>query len=84
MRPTGERAIMRAMTKLLKDAIEKVSTLPEADQEQIGRELLAHVDKVRALRADLEAGVRSLDAGRGKPVDMEDVIKQAHVQHGKA
>jgi hypothetical protein len=72
------------MIKLLKDAIEKVSTLPEADQKEIGRELLAHVEKVRALRVDLETGISSLDAGRGRPVDMEDVIKRARVQHGKA
>jgi hypothetical protein len=28
------------MTKVLKEAIEEVSNLPEADQELIGRELL--------------------------------------------
>ncbi len=71
------------MRKLLKDAVAEAATLPDADQEKIGRELLAHVEKVRSLRADLTAGLRSLDAGRGKPVDVEDVIRRARARHGK-
>ncbi len=48
------------MINALKEALDQVATLPEADQEQIGRELLEHVLKIRALRADLQAGVDKL------------------------
>jgi hypothetical protein len=65
------------MIKVLKEALDQVATLPEADQEQIGRELLEHALKIRALRADLQAGVDSLDGGRGRELDMDDVIKRA-------
>jgi hypothetical protein len=68
------------MTKLLEQAVEEALSLPEADQEKIGRELLTHVEKIRALRADLEAGVKSLDAGLGKPLNIEDVIKRARAR----
>jgi hypothetical protein len=76
--------MVSTMTKVLKDAMAEVATLPEADQEKIGRELLAHVEKIRALRAELEAGLRSLDAGHGKPLDIDDVIEKARARHGNA
>ena len=61
----------------LKEAFDELATLPQADQEKIARELLEHVEKIRALRADLQAGIDSLDAGRGKEIDIDDVIKRA-------
>jgi hypothetical protein len=71
------------MVKVLEDAMAKVTALPDADQEQIGRELLEHVERLRALRADLQAGIDSLDAGRGKELRIGDVIKRARARHGK-
>jgi hypothetical protein len=71
------------MIKVLKDALDQVATLPEADQEQIGRELLEHALKLRALRADLQAAADSLDRGEGRELDMDDVIRRARAQHAK-
>ena len=71
------------MTKVLKEAIAEVSSLPESDQELIGRELLAHVEKLRSLRADIAHGVRSLDAGKGRVLDIEDVISRARGRYAK-
>jgi hypothetical protein len=71
------------MGKTFKDAVAEVATLPEPDQEKIGRDLLAHVEKLRALRADLAAGINSLDEGQGTEVDIEDVIRRARDRHGK-
>jgi hypothetical protein len=71
------------MVKVLEDALAKVTALTDADQEQIGRELLEHVEKLRALRADLQAGIDSLDAGRNKERDIGDVIKRARARYAK-
>jgi len=71
------------MSKALKEALDQVAALPEADQEQIGRELLEYVLKIRALRADLQAGVDSLDRGRGQELDMDGVIRRARARHAK-
>jgi hypothetical protein len=71
------------MVKVLEDALAKVTALTDADQEQIGRELLEHVERLRALRADLQAGIDSLDAGRGKELRIGDVIKRALSRHSK-
>jgi hypothetical protein len=71
------------MIKVLEEAMAKVTALPDTDQEQIGRELLEHVEKLRALRADLQAGIDSLDAGRNKERDVGDVIKRARARYAK-
>ena len=64
------------MGKILKEAIAEVANLSEADQEEIGRGLLSHVEKLRRLRADIDKGIRSLDAGAGAPLDIEDFIRE--------
>ena len=71
------------MVKALRLAIEELERLPEDAQERIGRELLAHVEKLRNLRADIAQGVQSLDRGAGRVLDIEDVIKRARERNGK-
>jgi hypothetical protein len=68
------------MVKALEQAIAQVAELPDADQEQIGRKLLSHVEKLRELRRDIDAGLQSLDAGRGRPFDIEDFLRRANAQ----
>ena len=72
------------MTTVLNEAIHKVSSLPEADQEVIARELLVRVDRLHQLRAQIDEGIRELDAGLGKELDMQDVIRRARATYGKA
>jgi hypothetical protein len=71
------------MTKALKQAVAEVERLPQSDQENIGRQVLHHVEKLRQLRDDIDAGVRSLDAGHGQELDMGDVISVARQRHEK-
>ena len=73
------------MVKTLELAIKKASTLSEAAQEQLGRELLERIETLAELRAEIEIGIQELDAGLGEELDIEDLIRQAHAQHaGKA
>jgi Arc/MetJ-type ribon-helix-helix transcriptional regulator len=72
------------MIKVLKEALDEVEALPEADQERIGRELLEYVQKLRALRADLQEAAASLDRGEGRELDMDDVIRRARARHAKS
>jgi hypothetical protein len=65
------------MVKTLQRAIAEVEKLPSDVQERIGRELLAHIEKLRSLRADLAKGIQSLDRGAGRELDIEDVIRRA-------
>jgi hypothetical protein len=70
------------MTKLLEQAMAKMATLPVKTQEKIGAELLAHVDKVSAMRDALERGITSLDKGEGKELDIVKVIGRARREYG--
>jgi hypothetical protein len=74
----------RAMVKTLERAMAEVERLPADVQERIGRELLAHVEKFRHLRAEISKGIRSLDRGTGRELDIEDVIKRARRRNAKA
>jgi hypothetical protein len=70
------------MAKTLDHAVAKARQLPEADQERIGRELSDYIDQLRALRADIDQGLRSLEAGEGRELDIEDVIARARSSNG--
>jgi hypothetical protein len=64
------------MVKTLEQAIAEVERLSATDQEHIGRTLLSHIERLRALRAEIDKGIRSLDAGRGKESPIEEFIRQ--------
>jgi hypothetical protein len=72
------------MVKVLEQAIAELARLPEADQEQIGRSLLSLVETIRRVRAELDKGIRSLDPGEGKPLDLEELIRQLNKRHGQS
>src|SRR5262249_51544120 len=64
------------MVKVREQAFAELSRLPAADQEQLGRSLLALVEKSGQVRAGLDKGSRSLDAGGDKAIDLEELIRQ--------
>lgn len=70
------------MTLTLEAAMAEAARLPEADQDRIGRDLLAHVKALAELRAELQIGIDQLDAGLGAPVDIEDVIRRGKLRRG--
>jgi len=70
------------MVKVLEQAFAELARLPEADQEQIGRSLLSLVDKIRRVRAELDKGIRSLDAGEGNALALEEFIRQLSKPNG--
>jgi hypothetical protein len=70
-------------SKTLELAISRLAMLPEAAQEEIGRELMEHVDKRQRLLEDIDTGIRSLEAGLGRELDIDDVIKRARERHGR-
>ena len=64
------------MVRTLEQAFAQLSRLPDADQEQIGRKLLSHVEKLRRLRGELDKGGRSLDVGKGSKFNIEEFIRE--------
>ncbi len=70
------------MVKTLERAIAEVTALPDSDQEEIGQKLLSHVEKLRALRADIDKGLRSLDSGRGRELAVNQFLAEARERFG--
>jgi hypothetical protein len=70
------------MVRTLEIAIAEVSNLPDADQEQ--KRLLSHVEKLRQLRVEIDKGICSLDAGDGKPLDVEDFLARLNERRGRS
>ena len=70
------------MMKALNVVWEEVKRLPKTDQENIGRHVLNHVEKLRLLRTDIEKGARSLEAGKGIELDIDDVLSRVHARQG--
>lgn len=71
------------MAKALELAFAKAAQLPEETQEEIGRELLEHIDALARLRAELEIGIRQLDAGDSEELDIESFLAKLHDEHAK-
>jgi len=70
------------MVKALELAMTKAADLPEAAQEQLGRELLERIDNLSSLRAQVQIGLDELDAGKGEELDIEELIREARKEHG--
>lgn len=74
--PRSAACYIAAIVKTLEQAIADVKRLPAEDQEQIGRTLLSHVEKLRALRAEIDKGIRSLDAGKGRESGIDEFVRR--------
>lgn len=71
------------MVKTLELALAKAAALPEAAQEQLGRELLDRIESLAELRDEVEIGIHELDAGLGEELDVEAIIRQARAAHAR-
>jgi hypothetical protein len=72
------------MARTLEQAIARISRLPDADQERIGRKLLTHVEKLKAIRTEIDKGIQLLGDGRGRALDMEDFLRDKNSRHDGA
>jgi hypothetical protein len=61
----------------LRKAFVKAADLPSADQERLGRGIDAYIDDLQALRTMIDEAAKSLDAGEGKEIDIDQVIARA-------
>ena len=71
------------MNTTLERAIAKVSELPDEAQERIGLELLDWLAARARLKAEIDIGIKELDAGLGRPLDLEGLIKKRNREHAR-
>jgi hypothetical protein len=51
--------------------------------ELLGREIPKRIETPAQPRAEIEIGVRELDAGRGEKLDVEALIREARAEHAR-
>ena len=68
-------------SKTLQLAINKAQNLPEAAQEELGRDVLLRIKELEELRAKIRVGVAELDVGKGGPLDMRQIKTEARRQY---
>jgi hypothetical protein len=72
------------MVRALELAIEALGSLPAADQERMGRQLLSYIEKLLRLRVEIDKGARALEADGGVPLNVDDFILRQNERHGRA
>jgi len=60
----------------------KAQSLPEAAQEELGRDVLLRITELEELRAKIRVGLEELEAGKGGPLDMHKIKAEARRQYG--
>jgi hypothetical protein len=70
-------------SETLQLAIRKAQNLPEAAQEELGRDVLLRIQELEDLRAKIRVGVEELDAGQGGPLDMRQIKAEARRHYGE-
>ena len=68
-------------SETLQLAIHKAQNLPEAAQEELGRDILLRIIEIEELRAKIRIGVAELDAGKSGPLDMRRIKAEARRQY---
>jgi hypothetical protein len=68
-------------SETLQLAIYKAQNLPEAAQEELGRDVLLRIKEIEELRAKIRVGVAELDTGKGGPLDMRKIKAEARRQY---
>ena len=71
------------MVRTLELAIEALRNLPAADQERMGRQLHSYIEKLLALRIEIERGARVLEAEAGVPLDIDDFLERQNARYGR-
>jgi hypothetical protein len=71
------------MVRALELAVQALGSLPAADQERMGRQLLSYIEKLLRLRIEIEKGARSLEADGGVPLDINDFLLRQSERHGR-
>ena len=74
---------MRRMEKTFELATKEVAKLPKETQEEFGRDLIDRVAAWHTLREKIAEGVRELDAGLGRPLDIKKFMKEFRRRYAK-
>lgn len=69
------------MGDIFRKAVSEISELPDEAQDEIGRQLLDYLRRLDDLRAEVDKGLASLDAGEGRELDIDQFIQELNERH---
>jgi hypothetical protein len=69
------------MVKTLELVIAKATALSEPAQDELGRLMLRCIERLEALQAEIDVGIRQLDAGLGRELDIDEFMKELRERH---
>ncbi len=62
----------------LQTVLSEAEHLPQYVQDQLGRDLMERIERVRILQDKMDLATQSLDEDLGHTVDIDDIIERAH------
>ena len=62
----------------LQTVLSEAERLPQYVQDQLGRDLMERIERVRILQDKMDLATQSLDEDLGRTVDIDDIIERAH------
>lgn len=65
-------------------AVAALASLPERDQDRMGRQLLAYIERLLQLRAEIDKGSGAFETDAGAMLDIEDFLHRQNERHGPA
>ena len=71
------------MVRTLEQAIAQIARLPDDDQERSAASC-SRIEKLNALRTEIDKGIVSLDAGEGRALNIENFLREKNLPHGGA
>jgi hypothetical protein len=72
------------MVRSVELAVVALASLPERDQDRMGRQLLAYIERLLQLRAEIDKGSGTFASGAGEMLDIDDFIREQNERHGTA
>jgi hypothetical protein len=71
------------MARAIELAVAALASLPERDQERMGRQLLTYIERLLQLRVEIDRGSSAFAAGAGETLDVEDFLRRQSERHGR-
>ncbi|HEY1546051.1 MAG TPA: hypothetical protein VGG01_26910 [Xanthobacteraceae bacterium] len=72
------------VAKSVELAVAALASLPERDQDRMGRQVLTYIERLLQLRIEIDKGSRGFETAEGEMLDIEDFLRRQHERHGSS
>jgi hypothetical protein len=72
------------VAKSVELAVAALASLPERDQDRMGRQVLTYIERLLQLRIEIDKGSRGFETTEGETLDIEEFLRRQHERHGSS